>query len=235
MAPSGCAAPDSAPKKGSAAMNRTTVWILGTISAVILAFAVIGPFGLDTGYGIGRACEGPACVPQLVEVTFSYGPALQAGFGFLLLGILIGLPAWIASPIFAARRGASSKPVILPPAVISAALLLVSIYNAAVNGVIASPKTCFGGDSNSNCVTGPYAGWVALLGVIIAPALICAVVNLPGWITALIRTARIRAWGWFAAVLLLPPWTTLLYGFLGPEQPHSPATPPQPRAQPATA
>jgi hypothetical protein len=65
--------------------------------------------------------------------------------------------------------------------------------------------------------------------------LICAVVNLPGWIMALIRTARIRAWGWFAAVLLLPPWTTLLDGFFGPEQPRGPAGPPPAQAQPATA
>lgn len=213
-------------------MNRAAVWVLATVSSVILALAILGPFTLGAGYSTGAACasyDGSPCTPQLQQVTFAFGPLLRTGLGFLLLVVLIGLPAWIASPVLAARRGASSKPVIIPLAVISVALLIVGIYFALVNGLLASPKTCFGtgseigpGAPNTNCVTGPSAGWLALLAALFGPALISAVVGLPALVMALVRTARIRVWGWFVAILLLSPIATLLYGFFGPEQERTP-------------
>ena len=51
-------------------------------------------------------------------------------------------------------------------------------------------------------------GFVLYLGGVLA-----AVV---AWIIGLIRTAQIRRWGWFAAVLLLPALGSLLYGLAGP-------------------
>jgi hypothetical protein len=36
------------------------------------------------------------------------------------------------------------------------------------------------------------------------------------WIAGLITTARIRYWGWFFVVLMLPVLGSLLYGLLGP-------------------
>jgi hypothetical protein len=36
------------------------------------------------------------------------------------------------------------------------------------------------------------------------------------WIVGLITTARIRRWGWFVVVLILPVLGSLLYGLIGP-------------------
>jgi hypothetical protein len=51
-------------------------------------------------------------------------------------------------------------------------------------------------------------GFVLYLGGVIAALL--------AWIMGLIKTAQIRRWGWFAAVLLLPALGSLLYGLTGP-------------------
>jgi hypothetical protein len=51
-------------------------------------------------------------------------------------------------------------------------------------------------------------GFVLYLGGVLA-----AVV---AWIMGLIKTARIRRWGWFTAVLLLPALGSLLFGLVGP-------------------
>jgi hypothetical protein len=51
-------------------------------------------------------------------------------------------------------------------------------------------------------------GFVLYLGGVIAAIL--------AWIMGLIKTAQIRRWGWFAAVLLLPALGSLLYGLAVP-------------------
>jgi hypothetical protein len=51
-------------------------------------------------------------------------------------------------------------------------------------------------------------GFVLYLGGVIAAIF--------AWIMGLIKTAQIRRWGWFAAVLLLPALGSLLYGLAGP-------------------
>jgi hypothetical protein len=51
-------------------------------------------------------------------------------------------------------------------------------------------------------------GLVLYLGGVIAAIL--------AWIIGLSKTAQIRSWGWFAAVLLLPVLGSLLYGLVGP-------------------
>jgi len=43
-----------------------------------------------------------------------------------------------------------------------------------------------------------------------------ALAALAAWILGLVRTAHIKHWGWFVAVLLTPPLGTLLYGLVGP-------------------
>jgi hypothetical protein len=50
-------------------------------------------------------------------------------------------------------------------------------------------------------------GLVLYLGGVIAAIL--------AWIIGLIKTAQIRRWGWFAAVLILPVLGSLLYGLVG--------------------
>jgi hypothetical protein len=39
------------------------------------------------------------------------------------------------------------------------------------------------------------------------------------WIMGLIKTAQVKAWGWFVAVLLVSPIGSLIYGIAGPDQP----------------
>jgi hypothetical protein len=53
-------------------------------------------------------------------------------------------------------------------------------------------------------------GFVLYLGGVLAAIL--------AWILGLIKTAQIRRWGWFAAVLLLPALGSLLYGLAGPNR-----------------
>ncbi len=52
------------------------------------------------------------------------------------------------------------------------------------------------------------AGFVLYLGGVIAVVV--------AWIMGLIRTAKIRRWGWFAAALVLPALGSLIYGVAGP-------------------
>ena len=45
---------------------------------------------------------------------------------------------------------------------------------------------------------------------------------LAAWIMGLAKTAQVRRWGWFAAVLLIPPLGSLLYGLAGPTTKSTP-------------
>ncbi len=38
------------------------------------------------------------------------------------------------------------------------------------------------------------------------------------WIMGLIKTAQVKAWGWFVAVLLVSPLGSLIYGIAGPDK-----------------
>jgi ATP/ADP translocase len=51
-------------------------------------------------------------------------------------------------------------------------------------------------------------GFVLYLGGVIAAII--------AWIVGVITTARMRRWGWFVAVLILPVLGSLLYGLFGP-------------------
>lgn len=42
------------------------------------------------------------------------------------------------------------------------------------------------------------------------------------WIMGLIKTAQVKAWGWFVAVLLVSPLGSLIYGIAGPDQAPAP-------------
>jgi hypothetical protein len=76
-------------------------------------------------------------------------------------------------------------------------------------------RSCQSSSSNTNllgCLTSAGSavdfGLVLYLGGVIAAIL--------AWIIGLSKTAQIRRWGWFAAVLLLPVLGSLLYGLVGP-------------------
>jgi hypothetical protein len=42
------------------------------------------------------------------------------------------------------------------------------------------------------------------------------------WVLGLIKTAQVKAWGWFVAVLLVSPLGSLIYGIAGPDSPPAP-------------
>ena len=203
-------------------MNRVAVWILATISGLLLVYGcLLFSFSAD-GYGAGSGCvnvEGaPPCTPVLDTVGVSlppHGPFLVAAGMFVLAAVIIGLPAWIASPLLAARRGASSKTPILVVSLVATALVAVAVYIVLTSPALASPKTCV---NNAGCVTGAMAPLVAVLGIGLGPLLTAQLANLPAWVMALVRTSHSRQWRWFVAILLLSPVACAVYGLLGKER-----------------
>ncbi len=205
-------------------MNRVVVWVLGVISGVLLVYSVLTLSG--SGYGMTSGCvsygSNPApCTPTMQTLTvgspFSLNPMDSAGLAVLLLAILIGLPAWIGSPILARRRGSSSRAAILIVSVIASAFVILSIVSPIVfSPALTSQETCVGsGGFGEPCFTGASATVVALLGIGLKPLIASIALGMPAWVMALTETARQRRWGWFVAVLLFSPFTAMLYGFLG--------------------
>jgi hypothetical protein len=203
-------------------MNRAATWILGSISGVFLAMGV-QTLGLSASYGASSSCttvgDGPPCTPTLAAVALSFppqGPMLAIGAMLMLLAVLIGLPAWIASPILAERRGATGKTPIIVVSVLATALLVVTLVSVSVfSPALRTPQTCFNGIGP--CVTGPEARLVALVGIGLMPIVSALLVGMPAWTMGLVQTARSRHWGWFAAIAMLSPVATLLYGVVGPQ------------------
>jgi hypothetical protein len=85
--------------------------------------------------------------------------------------------------------------------------------------IIAAAHHCtlnqFGGQDCSLPVSDPLTivGLVGALAVLLG-----GVVGAVAWIGALIRSARMQTWGWFAVVLLLLGLGTLLYALAGPQE-----------------
>ena len=226
-------------------MNRVATWILGTISGLLLAF---GALALTTmsGYGISSICASyndQPCTPTIQQVTVSL-PSLSGPASLVLilftLAVLIGLPAWIATPILAVRRGSSARTAILVIAVIATALLIVSVAVIPLSSqVFSAPEVCLNSsdpmsmNQTQTCFTGTQAFWVALVGISWGPIALALIVGAPAWVMALTQTARWRQWGWFVATLLFSPLAALLYAFFGasrptPAAPVSPAAPQEP-------
>lgn len=222
-------------------MNRVAVWILGTISGVALAMSCFMLLG-SSSYGTGGGCasfNGGPCTPQIQQMTVTLPTSnivLAPAITFLLLAVLIGLPAWIASPILAERRSVAGKTPILVLSILASALLIVGVVTVFFTPAFTTPQTCYnaGGfnasDPGQICVTGAQAHWLAAFAILAGTTLTALAINLPAWTMALVRTARRHSWGWLAAILLLSPFATVLYGFLGDRGPTAPTLP----AAPAT-
>ena len=73
-------------------------------------------------------------------------------------------------------------------------------------------------DSTAAANASPTAGILALIGFLFIG--LYGLLSIIAWIGGLSKTAQTGAWGWFVAVLLLTPLTTLLYGIIGPDQPQ---------------
>lgn len=213
-------------------MSRIAIWVLSTISGVLLVSSCL-LLATSVGYSSSGSCTGDGCQLVLSQMEFNFAPLLQVAGPFLLLAVLIGLPAWIASPIMAARREDSSKTPILILSIVAAALLAMVVYVLLTSPALATPVVCFRTtNQSSTCVTGSQARTLAALGVSVGPLLLSIIAGLPAWIIGLTRTLYTRRWGWFVAILLLSPVAGVLYGFLGPEHAATtvsapPATPPE--------
>ena len=205
-------------------MNRVVVWILGVISGIILFFGIVTLFLTAVGgYGVSSSCEStginpPPCTPVLRQVTVfnSIGNgASAAGLLLLLLAILVGLPAWIGSPILARRRGSSSRAAILVVSILASALVIVSVASTFFSPAFSTPETCIGSANPQICVYGAQATLLAVLGVGLPTLLVSLLVGMPAWVMALTETSQRRRWGWFIAALLFSPIAAMLYGFFG--------------------
>lgn len=218
-------------------MNRVATWILGTISGVLLAFNALAlTLGAGGGYGIGSSCtssDGRPCTPVIDQAMVSL-PGLSGSATFslalLALAFLIGLPAWIATPILSLRRGSSARTAILVVAVIATALLLVTTVLVPLGAadVFKAPQVCLNGyggfDAPPVCYTGDQAFWVALVGILWAPLMLVSILAAPAWVMTLTQTARLRQWGWFIFALLFSPIASLLYAFFGASRPSGVAS-----------
>lgn len=218
-------------------MNRVAVWILGTISGVMLLFGIM-MVSVHGGYGASASCgsNGPdpqPCTPTLQQIIIlnplGGGGLFSAGLVILLLAILIGLPAWIASPILAQWRGSSARTAILIVSIIASAFVIVSLVAPLLTTpALSTPAACLGsGGAGQPCVYGAPAKLVAVLGIGFAPLLASLLMGMPAWVMALTETTYYKRWGWFAAVLLFSPIAAMLYGFFG-ASPHAPTAPPAP-------
>ncbi|HEU0026577.1 MAG TPA: hypothetical protein VFQ25_05625 [Ktedonobacterales bacterium] len=227
-------------------MNRVASWILGTISGLLLAFGAMSFSLVGIGYGMSASCastDGQPCTPIVQQATVmlpSLSGAAPLALTILMLAVLIGLPAWIATPILAERRGSSARTAILVVAVIATALLLVgAIVIPLTAQVFSAPEVCINGTGGSGggpiCFTGMPAFWVALLGVAWGPIAVALLIGAPAWVMTLTQTARWRQWRWFVAALLLSPVAALLYAFFGAGHPPAPAAPASPAAPAAPA
>jgi hypothetical protein len=223
-------------------VNRVATWILGTISGLLLTFGALSFSAVGAGYGMSGSCastDGQPCTPVVQQATVML-PSLSGSAPFALtmltLAVLIGLPAWIATPILAERRGSSARTAILVLAVIATALLVVGVVVIPLTSqVFSAPEVCLNGtvgpDGGPLCFTGAQAFWVALIGITWGSIAVSLIAGMPAWVMTLTQTARRRQWGWFVAALFFSPVASLLYAFFGAGRPPAPATPASPAPQ----
>jgi hypothetical protein len=221
-------------------VNRVAVWILGTISGIILLFGIFVTSSAF-GYGASSSCvsygNNPApCTPTLqqviVENPLAFGSRTSAGLVIILLAVLIGLPAWIGGTILAQRRGSSSRTAILVISIIASALgivVLVAVF--LTSPALSTPETCIGSTgSGFPCFYGDQAKLIAVLGIGFGSVLASLLLGMPAWVMALTETSSSRRWGWFVAVLFFSPIASMLYGFFG-----APSRPPVAPSMPTIA
>jgi uncharacterized membrane protein len=61
----------------------------------------------------------------------------------------------------------------------------------------------------------------ALIALLVYPVA-TGILFLITWIMGLVKTAKMKRWGWFAALFFLTPITSLLFGLIGPEDEPEP-------------
>ena len=102
-------------------------------------------------------------------------------------------------------------------AIIGTALFVPAVVSAAGHCTQAQLN-------NGTCNITPTSVQSAAIAVGVILWIIAAILDLIAWIMALIRSARMRSWGWFIVVLLIHGLGTLIYAIAGPpDQPRMPA------------
>jgi hypothetical protein len=75
------------------------------------------------------------------------------------------------------------------------------------------------GGQPEQCVTGPaqydFSAPIVIGLALLGLSFFCWLI---AWVTGLFTTARIKQWGWFAAILLLSPVATFFYSLFGTRQ-----------------
>jgi hypothetical protein len=112
------------------------------------------------------------------------------------------------------RRATVNKPTI---AILSVAAIVLNVIAFVNYGPAFSTQlqACQSSTTSTNlfsCLTS--AGSAVNIGLVLYLGGVLAAII--AWIMGLIKTAQIRRWGWFAAVLVLPVLGSLLYGLVGP-------------------
>lgn len=103
----------------------------------------------------------------------------------------------------------------------------LAIAYAQTTTLPAAP-VCFDGATGA-CFGGPLGALAAFIGFGLFPIVGAIIAGAPGWVMALIQTARWRQWRWFWAILFLSPVATTLYVLLPADKPE------RLRPQPATS
>ena len=102
-------------------------------------------------------------------------------------------------------------------AILSLAAIVLNViafvgYGPAVATQLFGCHSSLYGPPATGCAAYP-ASAVAIGSALYLGGLLAALI---AWILGLAKTAQIKRWGWFVAVLLTPPLGTLLYGLAGP-------------------
>jgi hypothetical protein len=112
------------------------------------------------------------------------------------------------------------KRAVLILSIVSIVFLVIGFiaFGAAAASVAANCTTDATGHVScpSNATT-TSAGVGVLLGIL--AIVVGGLAGTVAWILGLIKTAQVKAWGWFVAVLLVSPIGSLIYGIAGPDQP----------------
>jgi hypothetical protein len=116
-------------------------------------------------------------------------------------------------------KGDVMKRAILILSIVAIVFLAIGLVVAIGAGasVAANCTTDASGQATcpNNAATTSAAGGV-LIGILLIS--LGGLSSFVAWILGLIKTAQVKAWGWFVAVLLVSPLGSLIYGIGGPDQ-----------------
>jgi hypothetical protein len=110
-------------------------------------------------------------------------------------------------------------------------LTLIGIVLAIIGALLVVPPAASAAQqctqeqiNTGNCRPTVSSGAALMIGGGVLLFFLAAILHLVAWIGALVRSASMRTWGWFVAVLLLSELGLLIYALFGPrDRPRAPA------------